>query len=152
MTEDTIIKNASWAEVDNHIKEIVDRLRTKKISVIIGIGRGGLIPAVCMSHQLGIPMFPIMWQTRDGDYKTNLNTLVEALENGDSILVVDDISDTGATLSRVVGMLYSISANLKKKINIETAAIYQKPESLFYVHNYGELVNKDDYINFPWEC
>lgn len=151
MAKDQPIKNVTWDEVDNHITEIGNKLKDTKISVIIGIGRGGLIPSVCLSHQLNVPLFPIMWQTRDGDYKTNLNTLVEALVSGDTILIVDDISDTGKTLSRIVGMLYSISANLKKNINIQTAAIYQKPESLFYVHNFGELVNDEDWIVFPWE-
>lgn len=145
------LRNVTWNEVDNLTKELANRLNKDDITVIIGIGRGGLVPAVILSHQLNVPLVPIMWQTRDGDYETNLSTIIKALHIGDTILVVDDISDSGTTLSRVVGMLYSISADLNKKLNITTAALFQKPESTFYVHDFGELVDSNSWQVFPWE-
>lgn len=141
--EQPLQRYVTWEEVDNHASEIADRLATKEVAVVIGIGRGGLIPAVTMSHHLNAPLVPIMWQTRDGEYKTNLNNIVEALSYGDTILVVDDISDSGVTLSQVVGMLQHTSNVLNKGVTVITAAIHQKPESTFFVHEVGELVNQD---------
>ena len=51
---------------------------------IYGVPRGGLIPAVYLSHRLGIPLVPS--PDRPGD-----------------TLVVDDILDTGSTYRRLSG-------------------------------------------------
>ena len=49
---------------------------------IYGVPRGGLVPAVCLSHRLGIPL--VSSPDRPGD-----------------TLVVDDILDTGSTYRRL---------------------------------------------------
>mgnify|MGYP003657565196 FL=1 len=77
----------TWDEVD----ELVDRIATRitnefsNITHIYGIPRGGLIPAVMLSHKLGIPL-------TDNGYET-LTTLI-----------VDDISDSGETLKEWEGL------------------------------------------------
>jgi len=66
----------------DHIEEAVDRLATSikasgaKIKTIRGLPRGGLIPAVLLSHKLNIPM---------GNHPSYG-------------LIVDDICDSGVTL------------------------------------------------------
>lgn len=69
----------SWQEFDNDIREIVYQIRAtgKKFDGIWGPPRGGLVPAVVLSHALDLPI--LLWPTA--------NTLV-----------ADDIADTGATL------------------------------------------------------
>ena len=77
---------------------------------IVGITRGGLIPAVMMSHLTGIKMHTLDVRLRDGndsDCEMNWWMAEDAFGNnnfqmgigyeGNNILILDDINDTGAT-------------------------------------------------------
>jgi hypoxanthine phosphoribosyltransferase len=66
---------------------------------IVGITRGGLYPAVLISHFFSIPMSSLDISLRDGgDCVSNLG-MAEDAYNGKNILVVDDINDSGATIN-----------------------------------------------------
>ncbi len=63
---------------------------------IYGVPRGGLVPAVCLSHRLGIPL--VFSPDRPGD-----------------TLVVDDILDTGSTYRRLSGAAAYYAVLLARK-------------------------------------
>ena len=94
---------------------------------IVGITRGGLIPAVMISHYLGVPMKSLDVSLRDGgDCVSNCGMAEDALgypkqersvadktdtagvsllkerDTFKNILVVDDINDTGATFNWIM--------------------------------------------------
>ena len=71
-------KEISWATIDELVTVIAKKIHTDSpnIDSIYGIPRGGLIPAVLLSHKLGLPLVQ----------KPKSNSLV-----------VDDISDSGNT-------------------------------------------------------
>jgi hypoxanthine phosphoribosyltransferase len=71
---------------------------------VVGLTRGGLAPAVMISHYLGVPMHALGVSLRDGDgpgCESNL-WMAEDAHAGKKILVVDDINDTGATLDWIM--------------------------------------------------
>ena len=69
---------------------------------IVGITRGGLLPAVMISHYLNIPMMSLDVSLRDGlECESNL-WMAEDAFNRKNILIVDDINDTGATLNWIM--------------------------------------------------
>ncbi len=70
----------TWRQFDADIKKIVRLIKKSKRSFdgVWGPPRGGLVPAVVLSHALDLPI--LLWPTAD-------------------TLVVDDIADTGATLN-----------------------------------------------------
>ena len=69
---------------------------------IVGLTRGGLVPAVYMSNTLDIPMWTLKVALRDhADTEINAWMAEDALK-GKKILVIDDINDTGATLDWIV--------------------------------------------------
>lgn len=75
----------SWIAVEKLVNKIAkdikeDDLHLTKLKGIYGVTRGGLIPAVMLSHRLDLPM---------------------SLVTGSEILAVDDISDTGDTLADI---------------------------------------------------
>ena len=72
----------SWKEVEDAVESIAYRIKTSGIQIdsITGLPRGGLIPAVMLSHKLNIP-FPTH-------------------ERIGNLLVVDDICDSGETLKK----------------------------------------------------
>jgi xanthine phosphoribosyltransferase len=66
---------------------------------VVGITRGGLLPAVMLSHYLSVPMNALQISLRDnGESESNL-WMAEDAYNGKNILIVDDINDSGATLN-----------------------------------------------------
>lgn len=120
-----------WIEIDSLIFQLLYRLRTSELKFknIYGLPRGGLIPAVMLSHRLNIPLVK-------GDI-------------GPDTLIVDDICDSGETLDKFVKKhqtLYSFPFNLK------TAVLHYKPHtSCFTPTFYSKKWEKDIWLVYPWE-
>lgn len=69
---------------------------------IVGISRGGLLPAVMISHYFNIPMKPLQVSLRDNiDTVSDLGMAEDAFD-GKNILIVDDINDQGTTLNWIM--------------------------------------------------
>jgi len=86
-----------WDEITRLVENICQQIVESgmQITSITGVERGGLIPAVMISHILQIP------------YVTNIKK---------NTLVVDDICDTGHTLKNIVG---TKTATLHYKLTAE---------------------------------
>ncbi len=74
---------------------------------IVGITRGGLTPAVMISHYFNIPMYSLHVSLRDSTFgsESNLWMAEDAYGYNDekkNILIVDDINDTGATFNWIM--------------------------------------------------
>jgi len=129
----------SWQQIEDAVNNIVDRIKENQdtFDVIIGLSRGGLIPAVMLSHKLNIPLIPVVWQTRDGN--TQWRDIV-AIHNKSTTLVVDDLVDSGRTYSEIM----NIAGNVK------FAALYNKQYSIFLDY-WGTTLYSDRWLCFPWE-
>jgi len=117
----------SWKWVDEQINEIGDRLEGVDLEFVSGIPRGGLIPAVMMSHAFNMK------------YISYSSAKLLPKELRDKTLVVDDIADTGHTLKEAVELGF-ITATLCMRVGSKTAPRY-----------YGEFVSNDSWLVFPWE-
>ena len=75
----------SWEEIETLVNILYDNIleSDKEFDAVIGLPRGGLIPAVMLSHKTGIP------------YKLGYGT-----DYGNA-LVIDDICDSGKTLQHL---------------------------------------------------
>jgi len=70
---------------------------------IVGVTRGGLIPAVMMSHYTGIRMETIDVRLRDTfNSPEHALWMAEDAGAGKRILILDDINDTGETFKWIV--------------------------------------------------
>lgn len=129
----------SWQQIEDAVNNIVDRIKENQdtFDVIIGLSRGGLIPAVMLSHKLNIPLIPVVWQTRDGN--TQWRDIV-AIHNKSTTLVVDDLVDSGRTYSEIM----NIAGNVK------FAALYNKQYSIVLDY-WGTTLYNDRWLCFPWE-
>ena len=74
-----------------------------KPDYIVGLTRGGLHPAVLLSHWLGVPCETLKVSLRDGGQSETNCWMADDAFGYDSepkrILIVDDINDTGATFN-----------------------------------------------------
>ena len=74
---------------------------------IVGITRGGLLPAVMISHYFNIPMISINLSFRDNkdNNEETLDPMIEFMSRYKSTLIIDDINDTGETLKHIENVL-----------------------------------------------
>jgi hypoxanthine phosphoribosyltransferase len=103
----------SWKQVQGAVLEIARQMSQDdnwKPDYIVGLTRGGLIPAVLLSQYTGVPMKSLDVSLRDGgDCVTNCGMAEDAYgfnaaaKDGDplckNILIVDDINDQGSTIA-----------------------------------------------------
>ena len=124
-----------WDEYNDDIYKLSENLNFEP-SVIIGIARGGLIPAVQLSHILGKPLLSMYYQTRDGGKK-------ERVKIPEYALIVDDINDTGKTLTAVTEKI--------EHDKFSTLTLFNKESSIYKVDFYAKDAEDDQWIVFPWE-
>ena len=66
---------------------------------IVGIGRGGLVPAAYLSHRTGISLLSVDYSSGVPSFAEELmEKLALATRAGRTILLVDDINDSGSTI------------------------------------------------------
>lgn len=70
--------------------------------LLVGIGRGGLSPAVYLSHRLDLPMVSVDFSSTLAAFGTDLLvTLAARAREGSRLLLVEDINDSGRTIAAI---------------------------------------------------
>lgn len=116
--------------------------------IILSVNRGGCVPGIYLSHEINIPHKVIDVQLRDSKNKPNLDILKYSINKYDSILIIDDINDTGATFDLIHK---NIKATNK---DIRYAVLVDNTSSNFKTQFKGEVIDKSKnpiWIVFPWE-
>jgi hypoxanthine phosphoribosyltransferase len=110
---------------------------------LIGIGRGGLIPAVYLSHAIVGPMLSVA---------PALARLAERTREGARLLFIDDINDSGATIGRLRAGLSSAgaeAAHIRFATLLDNITSQQRVD--YAARTIDRSVTKDWFI-FPWEA
>ncbi len=95
----------SWDEEQSLVNEICNQIEQQDQwypDYVIGITRGGLIPATMISHRLNVPMSSLDVSLRDHAFTVSDCGKAEDAYQGTNILIVDDINDTGATFNWIM--------------------------------------------------
>jgi hypoxanthine phosphoribosyltransferase len=93
----------NYNQLQGHVLDILRQMQKDewKPDYVVGITRGGLLPAALISQYLDIPMHTLKIALRD-DSADNCESncwMSEDASEGKKILIVDDINDTGATIA-----------------------------------------------------
>ena len=118
----------SWEWVHIQLDNIGEKLEAiERPQFVTGIPRGGLIPAVLVSHKFKIPYIGL----------EAAKTLPGALKK--EVLILDDISDSGNTLKQI------------ERHNFITATLAVRYNSLYIPTYIGTTIRDDHWMVFPWE-
>ncbi len=137
-------------EMIDSIRNISEQLTNSNFDpeVIISVNRGGCVPGIYLSHYIDKPHEVINIELRDSNKEPDLNSIKEKISQFSSVLIIDDINDSGKT----IGVIKDLSKNLITKIHF--AVLINKSESTSKVEYYGRTVNSklnDYWYVFPWE-
>ena len=98
----------TWRDVEHHTQEILRQICSDswRPDYVVGLTRGGLVPANLISQYLGCRMETLKVSLRDDtECESNLWMAEDAfgheMDQPKRILIVDDINDTGATLNYI---------------------------------------------------
>ena len=161
----------SWQDVENHTQEILRQIQRDAWlpDYVVGLTRGGLVPANFISQYLDIPMETLKVSLRDDNSQPESNLWMAEDAFGDNenggkkILIVDDINDTGATLNYIKqDWQSSCLSNDERWLNdvwgnnVRVAVLFDNEASKSELDiNYSSVtINKaeeDQWIVFPWE-
>jgi len=113
----------SWEQLERDVDFLVKQLKFASYTHknIYGVPRGGLVLAVILSHQLKLPL------------------ILTASKISNQTLIIDDISDTGKTLKKI----------MKKGSTVVT--LWTTPHTKVVPDFYANVLKKDEWVVFPFE-
>lgn len=164
----TLKRKVSWDEFQGLVGKICRDIANSdwRPDYIVGITRGGLLPAVMISQYFDIPCETLKVSLRDhgGENPTESNLwMAEDAFNGKNILIVDDINDTGATINWIINdwpdSCYPNDPHWQDdvwNVNVRFATVFDNlaSDALLRMDYVGEEVNKAEnpvWIEFPFE-
>lgn len=145
-SEPEVIKQyLSWQDISNLSIRVQNKLPQKNWKGIVAITRGGLAPALLMSEMLNIRNIEVInVQSYSEDRKQGKLNFLKAPnleEEGRDWLIIDDLSDSGETLKAI----------RKKFPNATYATLLTKPKGEAVVDYYGDRMDQEVWVVFPWE-
>ena len=132
------MKNAisvSWLDIKRAIDKITNHLKSltnETFVSVYGIPRGGLVPAVMLSHRLNIPLII--------DPKIVRAHTISLTSR--KIIIIDDISDTGNTLFEFT--------SIYGRHNAYIITIHEHPKTVFKP-DFSVFPKGKNWLVYPWE-
>jgi xanthine phosphoribosyltransferase len=141
----------SWDEFHRDARALAWRLSAAgPFEAIVAVTRGGLVPAAIVARELGIRVIEtVCVASYDHISQGELRMLKAVADsiialgggNGQGVLIVDDLVDTGKTAKMVREILPEA----------HFATVYAKPMGRPMVDTFITEVSQDTWIFFPWD-
>ncbi|MCO5176771.1 MAG: hypothetical protein M9890_07355 [Thermomicrobiales bacterium] len=141
-----------WDDIERNVDDLAGRLRTDYDAMLV-ITRGGMIPACLISERLDIRniiVAAVQLYTGIGETlerPTFLQFPSDDLLRGKSVLIVDDVWDSGQTAVAVRERVRKAGGRP------EVAVLHYKPRASRYPDDtpdhYAEMT--DDWVVYPWD-
>jgi hypoxanthine phosphoribosyltransferase len=141
----------TWNQINDMLLAQAQKIQNQQFQpdIIIGIAKGGIIPARILSDLIETPQLAALQIAFYLDIaQPNLEPILKqplnvAIKNKKT-LIVDDIADTGKSLK-----LAQIHSQEQGAMEIKTATLYFKPQSITKPDFYEKQTN--NWVVFPWE-
>ncbi|MBK4215929.1 xanthine phosphoribosyltransferase [Paracoccus caeni] len=138
--------HVSWDQLHRDARALAWRLDGNDWRAVVAVTRGGLVPAMIVARELDIRTIDTISiksysKQEQGGLKVLKRPDPELMGDGDGILVIDDLVDSGRTLELIREMY--------PKAHFGT--VYAKPKGKPMVQTYVTEVSQDTWIFFPWD-
>src|SRR3989304_1736730 len=146
----TLFEAPSWNQIYKMLLSQAEKIRHSGLQpdVIVGVSRGGWIPARVLSDLLENPtLASVQVETYSSANQANLPTLTQRVSmpvTKKAVLIVDDVADSGNSLKVVKEHILQQGAEVAK-----LATLYYKPWSTVKPEYYEKKTSK--WIVFPWD-
>jgi hypoxanthine phosphoribosyltransferase len=140
----------SWDDIQRLVEVVASKIEASgfRPDIVIAISRGGFDPARILCDQLSIRrLASVQVEAYDGMVKRPEPVVVIPINAdlaGKKALVVDDVSDSGASILKAREHIKEKGAS-----DVRIATIHIKPWSRFIPDYYAESV--DEWVVYPWE-
>lgn len=137
----------TWDEVHRDTRVLVrNLLELGPWKGIVGISRGGLVPATILARELELRYVDSLCiATYDEQDMGEVNIIKKPEEacadGGAGWLLVDDLVDTGTTMKVAKTMLPAS----------HVATVYAKPDGMEFVDSFVHEVPQKTWVFFPWD-
>ena len=142
--------HVSWDQLHRDARALAWRLQGEAPDdgwkAVVAITRGGMAPAMIVARELDIRTVDTI-SVKSYNHQTQSEPVVikspdmALVGDGDGVLIVDDLVDTGKTLEVV----------RKHMPTAKVATIYAKPMGRDMVDTFVTEVSQDTWIFFPWD-
>lgn len=143
--------HVSWDQIHRDSRALAWRLDGRGPNdgawrAVVAVTRGGMAPAMIVARELDIRVVDtISVKSYDNQSQSDAKVLkapdAELMGDGEGILIVDDLVDSGKTLELI--------RDLFPKAHFAT--VYAKPSGKPQVNTYITEVSQDTWIFFPWD-
>ncbi len=144
----------SWQRFHAQCFELAKKVKDSgfRPSKIVAIARGGLIPAVLISHalknkELYVIRCDYYESDAHGEQKLPRPVIHQKLPfslEGEKVLLVDEVADSGASLEESLNHLKSLNPK-----EVKVAAVFVKPKCTVKPDFFSRETDK--WVVFPWE-
>lgn len=146
----------SWKDIETMCISIVNQMYKDnwKPDCIVGITRGGNVPATIISNMTGIKCEAVKISLRDDDASPES---VWNIGFGKKILIVDDINDTGATFNWIVNdwmrnaSVHNVFGDLVRFAVLTDNVSSEAMQSVDYSCHEVNKAEEDIWLIYPWE-
>ena len=134
----------SWEQLHRDAKALSWRLHDLNLTWkgIVAVTRGGLVPTAIIARELDIHLIDTICITSYDWQNQGESTILKSMDgDGEGLLIIDDLVDTGGTAKIVRQMLP----------RAYFATVYAKPAGKPLVDAHVTEVSQDTWILFPWD-
>ena len=128
----------SYDQAERMLAALLDRASAWRPDAVVGIARGGLVPATMISCMMALPLAMIGWERRKREIGW-----IGPPPNARRVLLVDDCCATGETMAAIR------SALLDQNFDCATMTIVHDPDTTRFVPDFSHPMR--DLFRFPWE-
>lgn len=148
----------SYTDVHQMTKLLAFRIQASgwMPSVIVGVSRGGMLPATLISHMWKLPVKAFNLSLRDNTHfePDQADWLSGLVAQGKRILVMDDINDSGATVNWIRTDWQSRVPDANLSDHVKFAVLLNKQVSDTEVEYHAKHIHtaqSHTWWVFPWE-